>query len=363
MANPLKAIVLDTDGKPLANVQVTWLPSNSVILTNVMSVSDSTGVVSAIATPISSAAPLQVVVQTQGALPTPFGVAQGSTITATFNVTIDVAPVTPPPASASAGYIAHIADGADWKTTITVVNLLSVRQTVTLSFWDDNGQKWALPIAGGVSVEQKFFDLQPNASGFLETSDLAAGVSTGWATVQGSVGGASGVGASAIFRSHGAGHQDSEAVSAMSVATTNGVIIPFDNRNGFITGIAIANAGTSSNIPVTIRDDVGVFILTENIPVNPGGHIAFPLTDRYPQLRGRAGTVEIGSGTAPLSEYALIRPSRSRPCHRSPSRSGARTRLLRELGGSGGFRSSYETHRRRMDGLRLAVTSSNCAAY
>ena len=288
----------DAAGNPLPNVPVTWLPSNSVMLTSTVSTSDSTGVVSTIATPTSASAPLQVVLQTIGTQQTPFGPAAGSTITVTFNVTIGAAPVTPPPSISSAGYIAHIADGADWKTTITVVNLLSVPQRVTLSFWDDNGQKWALPIAGGISVEQKFFDLQPNASGFLETSDSAAKVLTGWATVDGSVSGSSGVGASAIFRSHAAGRQDSEAVSAMSVATTKGVILPFDNRNGFTTGVAIANAGTSGIIPITIRDDVGAVILTHNLPLSPGGHTSFNLIDKYPQVAERAGTLDFGSGTS-----------------------------------------------------------------
>jgi hypothetical protein len=40
------------------------------------------------------------------------------------------------------------------------------------------------------------------------------------------------VGASAIFRSHTAGRQDSEAVSAMGVGAPKGVLLPFDNRNG-----------------------------------------------------------------------------------------------------------------------------------
>jgi len=297
----LTARVEDAVGNPLPNVAVTWRPSPSVLLSSIVSTSDSSGVVSALATPTSSTAPVQVELQTQGGVQTPFGVA-AVTITVTFNIAISAGPppVIPPttPPSVSTGYIPHIADGAEWKTTITVVNLLNVPQRVTLNFWASSGVRWSLPIAGGGFSQQTSFDLQPNASGFLETAGIAAVVSTGWATVEGSVSGSSGVGASAIFRSHVNGRQDSEAVSAMATATPRGVILPFDNRNGFATGIAIANVGGSGIVPITVRDGVGSVILTENLALGSGAHLSFSLVDRYPAVAGRAGTVEIGSSVA-----------------------------------------------------------------
>jgi hypothetical protein len=314
----LTARVKDSSGNPLPNIPVTWLPSNSVLLTNKTTTSDSNGIVSATATPTSSTTPVQVVLQTIGTSQAPFGPAAGATISVTFSITVGAAPVTPPPTTgASTGYIAHIADGAEWKTTITVVNLLSVPQRVTLTFWNDSGQKWLLPIAGGSPVSQTFFDLQPNASAFLDTSGSAAAVATGWATVDGSVSGSSGVGASAIFRSHSAGRPDSAAVSAMSVATTKGVVIPFDNRNLFATGIAIANAGASGVIPITIRDQTGAVLLVDNnLTLNANGHTSFSMASRYPQIAAPIGTVEIGSTSAavlglrfdPLGPFTSVPP-------------------------------------------------------
>jgi hypothetical protein len=116
--------------------------------------------------------------------------------------------------------------------------------------------------------------------------------------VDGSVSGSTGVGASAIFRSHVVGRQDSEAVSAMAAASPKGFILPFDNRNGFGTGVAIVNVGSAGVIPITVRDSVGSVLFTENLPLNSDAHVSFSLTDRYPLLSGRAGTVEIGSSTA-----------------------------------------------------------------
>ena len=95
LANPLTAVVLDADGKPVPNVPVTWRPSPSVSLTSVVSTSNPAGLVSAIATPISSVAPWQVDIQAQGAAPTPFGYA-ATTIPATFHITVGSGSTTPP---------------------------------------------------------------------------------------------------------------------------------------------------------------------------------------------------------------------------------------------------------------------------
>src|SRR6185436_6649178 len=105
-------------------------------------------------------------------------------------------------------------------------------------------------------------------------------------------------GASAIFRSHIIGRQDLEAVSAMSGAFAKGVILPFDNRNGFATGIAIANTGVAGVAPITIRDEVGSVLITENLTLGADAHVSFSLAERYPMVVGRAGTVEIGSNAA-----------------------------------------------------------------
>jgi hypothetical protein len=124
--------------------------------------------------------------QTVGVLQTPFGPASNSTIVVNFQhrhrrgVAAGHGSV-----GRTTGYIAHIADGGGWKTAITVVNLLSVPQKITLSFYGDSGQKWSLPVLGSSAAQQKSFDLQPNASGFLETAGSATSVSTGWATSKG----------------------------------------------------------------------------------------------------------------------------------------------------------------------------------
>src|SRR5262245_3184204 len=103
----------------------------------------------------------------------------------------------------------------------------------------------------------------------------------------------------------------------MNAVSPKGVIFPFDNRNGFATGVAIVNVGSAGVVPITVRDSVGTVLLTDNVAFGSATHISFSLTDRYPGLAGRVGTVEIGSPTAavlglrfnPSGSFTSVPPS------------------------------------------------------
>jgi hypothetical protein len=73
-------------------------------------------------------------------------------------------------------------------------------------------------------------------------------------------------------------------------------VIPFDNRNGFATGIALANVDSKPNSPIlTFRDGEGKQILSTTIALGTGEHVAFSLADKYPSLALGVGTLEINS--------------------------------------------------------------------
>jgi hypothetical protein len=204
---------------------------------------------------------------------------------------------TGPQPTSSSGRIAHIADGGGWKTIITAVNLLGVPQTVTVRFWSDNGKELPLPIVGLGLSPGGASDLLAFGSNSFETAGSSSVVSTGWATVEGSMGNTNGFSASAVFRSRIVGRQDSEAVSPMMVDAPRGFVLPFNNLDGFSTGVSVVNVGSlQTALPITIRDAFGAVLFNDAISLGPGAHLSFSLADKYPSLAGRLGTVEIGSG-------------------------------------------------------------------
>ena len=81
-----------------------------------------------------------------------------------------------------------------------------------------------------------------------------------------------------------------------------GAVIPFDNTNGVLTGIAVENAGKTSPFPVILRDDTGARIGTgnETVTVTPGGHTSFVLSTQFPVTANIRGTIEfLGSQCPP----------------------------------------------------------------
>jgi adhesin/invasin len=85
----LQAQVVDSSGNPIPNVSVTWQPGASVFLSNVASVTDANGFVSATATLGSGVGPTQVQVQAGSpGIPTPFGTTNGTFVVAIFNLAV-----------------------------------------------------------------------------------------------------------------------------------------------------------------------------------------------------------------------------------------------------------------------------------
>src|SRR5262249_47764597 len=91
LPTPLTAQLVDSTGAPLPNIPVTWQAGSTGSLSNVVSVSDGNGMVSATVTLGLAPGVEQVQVQTGGAsggFQTPFGPTAGALITATFTLNV-----------------------------------------------------------------------------------------------------------------------------------------------------------------------------------------------------------------------------------------------------------------------------------
>lgn len=201
--------------------------------------------------------------------------------------------------STSFGWIPHIADGNGWTTSIRVVNLSNYPQRVSVDFWSDSGTSLSLPIIGLGASRGVYWDLDAYGSGLCDTNGGAI-LTAGYATFSASVGDASSFTASAIFRTRAVGLQDSEAISPMILPSNHSLVLPFDNRNGFSTGIAVVNSGTGVAIPVIARDAYGAVLINQNVTISPGGHAAFSLADKFPNLTGAIGMIEFSGPSMPL---------------------------------------------------------------
>ena len=191
---------------------------------------------------------------------------------------------------AYSGFLAHLASGGGWKTTIVLENNGSTAAQAKLNFFDDQGRALPLPLSfpqGLPATSSNAFTttLQPGAVLLLESQGPDATLSTGSAQLF-SDGAVSGF---LIFRYVPSGQ---EASVPLQTGTATSYVLPFDTTTGLTTGIAVANvASTATAIPTVLRDDTGALLANDTITLNAQGHLSFVLTDRYSSALGKRGTI------------------------------------------------------------------------
>jgi hypothetical protein len=200
----------------------------------------------------------------------------------------------------SALRVAQIADGSNWKTLFQVVNLDVTPVNFAFQFWDDNGNSLALPLVNG-SPSPFSGTLPVGGTAFAETPGTAAALTQGWAEA------ASGgkIGVLTIFRQIVPGRPDSEG-TVTGVLSGSKVFLPFDDTNGYVTGVAIANTNPTQTLFVTLTfAQENGSQSTGALSLPPHGHTAFVLTSMFPALSGVRGSVEFTASTPDIAVVGL----------------------------------------------------------
>lgn len=196
--------------------------------------------------------------------------------------------------------IAQIADGASWMTQFQVINLDQSPVSFAFQFWDDNGNPLSLPFVSGAAGAFSG-TLAVGGTAFAATPGTSATLSQGWAGVT-----ATGkIGVLTIFTQVVPGRPNSEgSVSALPPASL--VTLPFDNTQGYTTGVAVANTNPIESLAVTLtfQSDTGA-VSTGSLVLAPNAHTAFVLTSKFPAVAGLRGSVVFTAPTADLSIIGL----------------------------------------------------------
>lgn len=216
----------------------------------------------------------------------------------------------------STGVIPHVAIGGAWRTIFTVVNDHQTRQLkTTLSFWRSDGVRLGVTLNDGSrDIIGNVFEitLPPHGSLKLETVNVPRDVVTGWVDVEPeSIFGA----VFAVFRATLQGRPDYEALVTQEWSINDMLLIPFDNRSGFGTALAIANAWSISPLvfDAEILDANGSLIASHRETLGPNSQAAFQTSERWGSTRNRNGVIRLrvvsGWGISALA--LLFNPSGS----------------------------------------------------
>jgi hypothetical protein len=203
----------------------------------------------------------------------------------------------------------QVADGNGWLSRITLVNMDLVPATVDVLFYHEDGTPWSIGLKGQTGTNSDWqFTIPVGGSKFLETLGTDSTTTQGWAYVST----AQWVSGNGAFVADWRPTNDAEAVVPFSNEYDSRFFIPFDNRPGFVTSLALVNPSTSTtaSIVAQLRDPDGNVMYTDTITLAPLQHLAFSTIDRYGNtVQGKNGAIQftVGpTGTGRASALGLL---------------------------------------------------------
>ena len=196
------------------------------------------------------------------------------------------------------GSMPHIAAEENWTTTFTLVDKGTTPVTARLSFFNDPTGTLTLPLT---------FPQQPAATGPLLAASIDNPIAANASLIVTTAGpqvppvqqGSAQLSASGNVDGFAIYHlipSAQEAVVPMETRNASSYILAFDNTNGVMLAVAVANVSAQAgNVGVILRDDTGTEIGTGSIALQPNGHKSFVLSDPatgFPVTANKRGTIE-----------------------------------------------------------------------
>jgi hypothetical protein len=199
--------------------------------------------------------------------------------------------------------LSQIADGAGWRTSIILMNTASEETTFTLRFFDPLGGPLTLPVQEKGTISEFAGTIAPGGSQIIETEGTSPQLLDGWAEISST----RTLRGRAIFRQLRGDGVESEAAVPLGTATSQTLLLAFDDRAGFRTAAALLNMHPSATASVSLkfRDENGNLVSTESLVLPPRNRQTFYLADRFPALSGGAGVAEIFAEQGELQVMGL----------------------------------------------------------
>ncbi len=215
------------------------------------------------------------------------------------------------------GSMPHIAAEENWTTDFTLVNKSAFLAEARLSFYGDPSGPLPLPLA---------FPQQPLPSGSLLAASLDQILAPNASLVIASAGpqsppvqiGSAQLSATQTLDGFAIFHLipgAQEAVVPMEIRNASSYLLAFDNTQGVLLGVALANISSQAvSVPVVIRDDTGAQTATGSIALAANGHTSFVLSSQFPATAGGRGTIEFDT---PVSGRISVLGIRTTPLYSS----------------------------------------------
>ena len=184
------------------------------------------------------------------------------------------------------GSMPHIAAEGGWNTTFTFVNKSATSLQTQLSMFDNGGNPLPLPLTfpqvSPSSLTEASLNQPVPANGSLILEASGPG-NIPFQEGSAQLNSAGMIDGFAIFHYS---PTNQEAVVPIETRNATSYLLPFDNTNGVLTGVAIENVSTLGGaIQLTIRNDTGATVGTGSVALNPAGTHVVRAPDSIPSRR------------------------------------------------------------------------------
>jgi probable HAF family extracellular repeat protein len=219
--------------------------------------------------------------------------AASSSATQSFNMTIGSSQ-----SFTSALRVPQIVDGAGWSSRFAIINTDQVPVTFTFQFWGQDGNPLPFPILNGTPGVLTG-TLAPGASFFAQSPGTSTTLQQGWAEIAST----GQIGVTTIYQFNDGGPRDSVGTE---IATRSGdsILMPFDNTQGNVTAVAIANTSSTQDLTVSMLFETdGGAQSTGSLVLKPHTQQTFVAPTLNPAVAGLRGSIKF---TAPTADIAVV---------------------------------------------------------
>jgi hypothetical protein len=205
----------------------------------------------------------------------------------------------------------HLAVGPEWETSFVIVNMSNESAQFNLGFFDTTGAPMTVSFTVGkeaAAARDSYLTrtLAREGSTVITVYNDGQPLRTGFAILE-PPSDDQRLGGYAVFKQRVAGRPDFEAVVPLCDYDDWAFYMPYDNSGGVDTGMALVNPSDSQTATVGLifLDEAGELVLQESLTLKPGEQTSFSLSNKYPALGGKRGTLYAESSIDYLSALGL----------------------------------------------------------
>ena len=205
--------------------------------------------------------------------------------------------------------IPQMVDGGLVRSILIITNADATRNaSYHINFYGDDGQPLAFPFQTIGRVDHLDGTLAPGASVFLGTPGTAATQQQGWAATDSSTSMSVAISQILQVKDPGTGKFSAEALIQGTGSYLSGsTVIPFDNQNGNVSSMAMANTSPYSTEAVNVKavDQNGNTLTSGTISLGANQHTSFIITQRWPELANTQGSL-IFTATDSIADISVM---------------------------------------------------------